>query len=53
MKSKIMTYVIVGGLIGYLTDGLFIGITAFVLIYIAFQLEEIVQLLKKRTDDAA
>jgi len=40
MKFKIIPFVLIGGLIGALTDGIMIGIVAASLVFIGLQLEQ-------------
>jgi len=40
MKLKITTFVLVGGLVGALTDGIMIGVGAAALVFIAYQIEK-------------
>ncbi|MDQ0157933.1 hypothetical protein [Robertmurraya andreesenii] len=43
MKLKITTFVLIGGLIGALTEGIMIGVIAASLVFIAYQLERMVE----------
>lgn len=43
MKLKITTFVLIGGLIGAFTDGIMIGVGASALVFIAYQLEELLE----------
>lgn len=40
MKMQITTFVLVGGLIGLLTDGVMIGVGAAALVFIAYRMEK-------------
>ncbi|WP_179107213.1 hypothetical protein [Sediminibacillus massiliensis] len=40
MKLKITTFVLIGGLVGAMTDGVMIGVGAAALVFIAYQLEK-------------
>lgn len=40
MKLKITTFVLIGGFVGALTDGIMIGVAASALVFIAYQLEK-------------
>ncbi|MEK4303310.1 hypothetical protein [Oceanobacillus sp. FSL K6-0251] len=40
MKLQVTTFVLVGGIIGFFTDGLMIGVGAGALVFIAFKLEK-------------
>ncbi|MCP3029849.1 hypothetical protein LF817_00690 [Halobacillus sp. A1] len=40
MKYQITTFILVGGLVGALTDGVMIGVGASALVFIAYKLEK-------------
>lgn len=40
MKLQITTFVLVGGIIGFFTDGVMMGVGAGALVFIAYKLEE-------------
>ncbi|WP_161493857.1 hypothetical protein [Virgibacillus necropolis] len=48
MKLKITTFVLVGGLVGALTDGIMIGVGASALVFIAYQLERFLEVNEKK-----
>lgn len=40
MKLQITTFVLIGGIIGFFTDGIMIGVGTGALVFIAYQLEK-------------
>ncbi|MRH43527.1 hypothetical protein GH741_12640 [Aquibacillus halophilus] len=47
MKLKITTFVLIGGLVGALTDGIMLGVGASALVFIAYQFEKYIDKMMK------
>ncbi|MFD1412626.1 hypothetical protein [Oceanobacillus jeddahense] len=43
MKLQVTTFVLVGGIIGFFTDGIMVGIGAGALVFIAYRLEKFLE----------
>ncbi|WP_179134572.1 hypothetical protein [Oceanobacillus timonensis] len=47
MKLQVTTFVLIGGIIGFFTDGIMIGAGAGALIFIAYRMEQFLEIVRQ------